>query len=141
MIEEISYNKKIFGYILKYKKKFGVNFLTPKKLSHQVGFIKHKSKHYIKPHKHFKNMRRIEYTSEVLIILKGRLRIDFYSNKEKYLFSKIIRKNDIIILNSGGHGFKVLDTVEMIEVKQGPYNIKKDKQIFDGIDDKIVKIK
>tara|TARA_B100001248_G_scaffold259929_1_gene247015 strand:+ start:768 stop:1193 length:426 start_codon:yes stop_codon:yes gene_type:complete len=141
MIEEISYNKKIFGYILKYKKKFGVNFLTPKKLSHQVGFIKHKSKHYIKPHKHFKNIRRIEYTSEVLIILKGRLRIDFYSNKEKYLFSKIIRKNDIIILNSGGHGFKVLDTVEMIEVKQGPYNIKKDKQIFDGIDDKIVKIK
>ena len=140
MIEEISYNK-IFGYILKYKKKFGVNFLTPKKLSHQVGFIKHKSKHYIKPHKHFKNIRRIEYTSEVLIILKGRLRIDFYSNKEKYLFSKIIRKNDIIILNSGGHGFKVLDTVEMIEVKQGPYNIKKDKQIFDGIDDKIVKIK
>ncbi len=141
MIEEISYNKKIFGYILKYKKKFGVNFLTPKKLSHQVGFIKHKSKHYIKPHKHFKNIRRIEYTSEVLIILKGRLRIDFYSNKEKYLFSKILRKNDIIILNSGGHGFKVLDTVEMIEVKQGPYNIKKDKQIFDGISDKIVKIK
>ena len=66
MIEEISYNKKIFGYILKYKKKFGVNFLTPKKLSHQVGFIKHKSKHYIKPHKHFKNIRRIEYTSEFL---------------------------------------------------------------------------
>ena len=27
----------------------------------------------------------------------------------------------------------------MIEVKQGPYNIKKDKQIFDGISDKIVK--
>jgi len=131
MIEEISHKKNIFGYILKYQKNFGVNFLTPKKLSHQVGFIKHKSKHTIKPHKHFKNLRKIEYTSEVLIILKGKLRVDFYSKNKKYLFSKIIKKNDIIILNSGGHGFKVLKTVEMIEVKQGPYNIKKDKKVFE----------
>jgi len=141
MIKEISYKKNIFGYIIKYQKNFGVNFLTPKKLSHQVGFIKHKSKHLIKPHKHFKNIRRIQYTSEVLIILKGKLRIDFYSNNKRYLFSKIIKKNDIIILNSGGHGFKVLETVEMIEVKQGPYNIKKDKEVFESIDDKSIKIK
>ena len=71
MIEPISYKGKTFGYIIKYTRKLGVNFLTPKKLSHQVGFIKHKSKHLIKPHKHYKNVRRIEYTSEVLIILKG----------------------------------------------------------------------
>jgi len=141
MIEEISHKKKIFGYILKYKKKQGVNFLTPKNLSHQVGFIKHKAKHLIKSHKHYKNIRRIEYTSEVLIILKGKLRVDFYSDKEKYLFSKIIKKNDIIILNSGGHGFKVIEAVEMIEVKQGPYNITTDKKVFDNINDNVVKLK
>ena len=45
MIQPISHKKKTFGYIIKYRKKFGVNFLTPKELSHQVGFIKHKSKH------------------------------------------------------------------------------------------------
>jgi hypothetical protein len=60
---------------------------------------------------------------------------------EKYLFSKIIKKDHIIILNTGGHGFKVLETVEMIEVKQGPYNIKKDKKVFKSIDDKLIKIK
>ena len=141
MIEEISHNKKKFGYILKYKKKLGVNFLTPKSLSHQVGFIKHKAKHLIKPHKHYKNVRRIEYTSEVLIILKGKLRVDFYSDKEIYLFSKIIRKDDIIILNSGGHGFKVIETVEMIEVKQGPYNLNSNKKVFNNIEDNVVKIK
>ena len=141
MIQPISHKKRIFGYIIKYRKKNGVNFLTPKELSHQVGFIKHKSKHVIKPHKHYKNIRRIEYTSEVLIILSGKLRVDFYNNKEKYLFSKVIKKNDIIILNNGGHGFKVLETVEMIEVKQGPYNIKTDKKVFNSIDDKSVKIK
>ena len=95
----------------------------------------------IKPHKHFKNVRRVEYTSEVLIILKGKLRVDFYSDAEKYLFSKIIKKNDIIILNNGGHGFKVLDTVEMLEVKQGPYNTKTDKKVFANVEDKLIKIK
>ena len=95
----------------------------------------------IKPHKHFKNVRRIEYTSEVLIILKGRLRVDFYSDREKYLFSKIIKKNDIIILNNGGHGFKVLNDVEMIEVKQGPYNINADKKLFKSVEDKYIKIR
>jgi len=141
MIEKIVHKKKVFGYLLKYQKKFGVNFLTPKKLSHQVGFIKHKSKHLIKPHKHFKNIRRIEYTSEVLIILKGKLRVDFYSNEEKYLFSKVIKKNDIIILNTGGHGFKVLETIELIEVKQGPYNTIKDKKVFDPVNDELINIK
>ena len=123
------------------KKKKGVNFLTPKNLSHQVGFISHKKKHIIKPHKHYKNIRRIEYTSEVLIILKGKLRVDFYTKTEKYLFSKIIKKNDIIILNTGGHGFKVLEPIEMIEVKQGPYNIKSDKKVFEAIEDSLIKIK
>ena len=141
MIEKISHKKKVFGYPLRYKKKLGVNFLTPKNLTHQIGFIKHKSKHLIKPHKHYKNIRRIEYTSEVLILLKGKLRVDFYSDKEKYLFSKIIKKNDIIILNNGGHGFKVLDTVEMLEVKQGPYNTKADKKVFANVEDKLIKIK
>lgn len=140
MIEKIFHKKQIFGYIIKYKKKSGVNFLTPKNLSHQVGFISHKKKHIIKPHKHYKNIRRIEYTSEVLIILKGKLRVDFYAQSEKYLFSKIIKKNDIIILNSGGHGFKVLEPIEMIEVKQGPYNIKSDKKIFEAIEDSLINI-
>ena len=90
--------------------------------------------------KHYKNIRRIEYTSEVLIILKGKLRVDFYTQSEKYLFSKIIKKNDIIILNSGGHGFKVLEPIEMIEVKQGPYNIKSDKKIFEAIEDSLINI-
>ena len=43
-------------------------------------------------------------------------------------------------MNNGGHGFRVLEDVEMIEVKQGPYNIKSDKKVFEPIDEKIVKL-
>ena len=39
------------------------------------------------------------------------------------------------MLVSGGHGFSVLEEVEMIEVKQGPYSGDADKKRFDGIGD------
>jgi len=140
MLEVIKNNNQILGYIIKYKKKIGVNFLTPKKLSHQIGFIKHKKKYIIKPHRHFKNFRKINYTSEVLLITKGKIRVDFYNQKEKYLFSRIIKKNEIVILIAGGHGFEVLKNCEIIEVKQGPYNQKKDKIVFKPINNKFLKI-
>ena len=92
--------------------------------------------HIILPHKHNKRFSKIEITTEVIIILQGILRVDFYDNKEKYLFSKKLYSNDIIMLSNGGHGFKILKDVKMIEVKQGPYSPIKDKVKFLNVDEK-----
>ena len=80
-------------------------------------------------------------TTEVILLLKGSLKIDFYNEKRKYLLSKILNEKDIVMLVNGGHGFKVIKDVEMIEVKQGPYNLIKDKVKFSGIYEKNIKIK
>ena len=45
------------------------------------------------------------------------------------------------MLVKGGHGFKVLKEVEMIEIKQGPYSLSKDKIKFENIDENKIKIK
>ena len=45
------------------------------------------------------------------------------------------------MLVHGGHGFKILKDVEMIEIKQGPYNLIKDKMKFENIDDSKIKFK
>jgi len=58
---------------------------------------------------------KIYDTSEVLVILDGSLKVDFYNNKRKYLFSKILSKNDIIILLTYGHGFKILKNCPQLE--------------------------
>ena len=123
------------------EKKSGVNFFTSKEATQQFGYIKHKKNHIIKPHNHKERLTRILKTTEVLLLLKGTLRVDFYDNKEKYLFSKIINEKDIIMLVNGGHGFKVLKDVEMIEVKQGPYILTSDKVKFKKVDEKKIKIK
>ena len=103
--------------------------------------MKHKKNHFIKPHKHNKRLTRILRTTEVIFLLKGTLRVDFYNDKYKYLFSKKINERDIIMLIHGGHGFKVLKNVEMIEVKQGPYSLASDKIKFKKVDEKKIKFK
>ena len=56
--------------------------------------MKHKKNYVIKPHLHLKRVNKIFYTSETIILLKGKLRIDFYDNRRKYLFSKILYSSD-----------------------------------------------
>ncbi len=143
MVEKIFHKKKLYALIVRarYRKKKGISFFTPNDTNQQFGYMKHNKGHKIKPHKHKKRTTKIFYTTEVIILFKGRLRVDFYDQRQKYLFSKIINERDIIMLVHGGHGFKVLKNIEMIEVKQGPYNLIKDKKKFNEIDEEKIKIK
>ena len=131
MIKHITYKSKILAIIIKGNQlnKKGINFFTNPKLNQQVAFMNHPKNHLIQPHTHKESLRKIKGTTEVLIILKGELKINFY-NKKKYIFSKIAKKNDIIVLLSGGHGFEVQKNCKMIEVKQGPYSKSEDKFKF-----------
>ena len=143
MIEKIYNQKKLYALIVRrnYQKKKGVNFFTDKESTQQFGYMNHKKNHIILPHRHNKRQSKILLTTEVLILLKGILRVDFYTDKEKYLFSKKLYANDLILLSDGGHGFKVLKDVKMIEVKQGPYSLSMDKVKFEKINEKKIKIK
>ena len=139
----IKYKKKLFAIVVsgKYRNKKGVTFFTPNTTTQQFGYMKHKKGYLINPHKHNKRLTKILRTTEVILLLKGVLRVDFYNQQKKYLFSKILKEKDIIMLVHGGHGFKVIKDVEMIEVKQGPYSLVKDKIKFNKIDEKKIKIK
>ncbi len=143
MIEKIKYKKKLFALIVrgKYRGKKGISFFTDNKAIQQFGYMNHKTNHIIKPHLHRKQTRKLLHTSEVILILKGVLRVDFYNNKKIYLFSKILREKDIIMLVHGAHGFKVIKNVQMLEIKQGPYINKLDKVKFNEIDETKIKIK
>ena len=143
MIEKIIYKKKLLALIVraKYRNKKGVTFFTPNESTQQFGYMKHKKKHIIKPHLHKKRVTKISYTTEVILIFKGKLRVDFYNYYKKYLFSKILKEKDIIMLVHGGHGFKVLKNIEMLEIKQGPYSLTKDKIKFEEVNEKKIRIK
>jgi hypothetical protein len=61
------------------------------------------------------------------------MRVDFYTPKRDYLCSRVLGAGDVILLAVGGHGFEVLEDLEMFEIKQGPYAGEGDKSRFSGI--------
>lgn len=109
----------------------GISFVTPDDYSQQLAYMHHPTGHVILPHIHNEVKREVLYTKEVLIIKKGKLRCDFYSNNQEYLESQIIETGDVILLVSGGHGFECIEETEMFEVKQGPYAGENDKVRFE----------
>jgi hypothetical protein len=85
--------------------------------------------------------REVHFTQEVLFLKRGKLRVDFYDEHQNYLESRILGAGDVILLATGGHGFEVLEEIEMIEVKQGPYAGDQDKTRFTGIDNASIVVK
>lgn len=136
MIEEIYNGEQLLSIIVRVKfKKEGVEFFTKNENTLQLGYmLKHKGDNII-PHIHNNIERKIAGTQEVLIIKDGKVRIDYFNNDKQYLESKIVEKGDVILLISGGHGFEILETSEIIEIKQGPYILVEDKSRFSFFDD------
>jgi len=112
----------------------GVKFFTPGSFSQQLAFMGHKAGKIIRAHTHNAVKREISLTQEVLVIKKGRIQVNFYDQKQNHFDSRILGAGDIILLSGGGHGFKVLEDLEMVEIKQGPYLNDGDKTCFDGIE-------
>ncbi len=142
MIECIKCANKIISIIVRSSfNKDGISFFTPNDFSQQLAFMKHHMGKIIEPHKHNPVARKVLFTNEVLFIRKGKLRVDFYDNEKTYIESKVLVTGDVILLVSGGHGFEVLEDIEMFEVKQGPYAGDQDKTRFDGIEGSKIVIK
>ena len=134
MFETIKVGDQLFAIIVSRDfDKSGIHFFTPNDLSQQLAYMRHPAGKVIDPHIHNPVHRNVQYTQEVLFIKRGRLRVDFYDNDQTYLESRILQAGDVILLATGGHGFEVLEEIEMIEVKQGPYAGDDDKTRFDGV--------
>lgn len=117
----------------------GINFITPGEYSQQLAYMHHPTGKVIDAHVHNIVHRNVVMTQEVLVLKKGKLRVDFYDSYKDYLESRILIAGDVILLISGGHGFKVLEEVEMLEIKQGPYAGDADKIRFESVaDDDVV---
>ena len=131
MIEKITNNEEIMGIIIKASfDHTGITFVTPNDYSQQLAYMHHPKGHVILPHVHNIVKREIYYTKETIIIKKGKMRCDFYTEEKEYVKSIIVETGDVLLLVSGGHGFECLEETQMIEVKQGPYAGENDKTRF-----------
>ena len=115
----------------------GITFFTEPDFSQQLAYMHHPAGKKIDAHIHKPLLRNVSYTQETLILKRGKLRVDFYDDQQTYLSSRTLGAGDVILLICGGHGFEVLEELEMIEVKQGPYAGDQDKVRFETTVSKI----
>ena len=142
MIEKIENKKKLLSIIIRanYESQ-GIEFFTPNSFSQQLAYMKRDKNYIITPHTHEKVQRNVQFTQEVLLVRKGKVRVDYYDDKNKYLESRILNQGDVVLLAYGGHGFEMIEDSEMIEIKQGPYIGKQDKINFETVNRKKLNIK
>ena len=107
-----------------------IDFLTPDTFGQQVAYMNRPKGEVIQSHIHEPISRTLIGTQEVLYIRKGRIRVDFYESDRSYVSSTILEAGDLMLLNTGGHGFEVLEDIDMIEIKQGPFAEGRDKTRF-----------
>jgi len=96
-------------------------FPTPPELELQVGFVVYQAGGVIPPHRHVPITRSIERTCEVIVVRKGRCEVDIYNDDRQVIATRELSTGDLIMIVSGGHGFRVLEDMILLEIKQGPY--------------------
>ncbi len=97
-----------------------------------MAYMHHEKGKTIDAHIHNHELRNVIQTQEVLVLHKGKLRVDFDMDEREYFGSKSLCVGDVILLACGGHGFEVLEEVAMIEIKQGSSLGERDKERFPG---------
>lgn len=131
MIKKIQHQGVLFAIIV--PKEFheeGISFLTDGNSLLEMGYMSHPAGHVIIPHAHPPFPRQTYGTQEVIFLKSGRVRVDFYSDRNVRVDSRELVGGDWIVLLAGGHGIELLEPSVLIEVKNGPYAGEKDKIRF-----------
>jgi hypothetical protein len=134
LIEKIEHEGRILAYIIpSTARPERTTFLTPPEDKQQVGFVVYPGGGTIKRHYHKPMKREIHGTSEVLVVRSGLCEVDLYDthgDERKLVTTKTLKTGDVLVLVSGGHGFRVKEDTVFLEVKQGPYLGMDDKEAF-----------
>src|SRR5262245_61715883 len=75
----------------------GIQFYTSNDLSQQLAFMSYSAGKVIPAHTHNPVHREVSYTQEALFIRKGKVRVDFFSQKQEYRTSRVLGVGDVIL--------------------------------------------
>jgi len=131
MIENITDKNKIIAVILynNYEEE-GIKYFSPPEYPLQMGYMKRPKGYEIQPHIHKPVLRKTSITQEVLVIKKGKIRVDFYSDGKERIQSRELSAGDTVLFAGAGHGLEIIEEAIIIEVKNGPFVEGLDKERF-----------
>lgn len=96
-------------------------FFSPAESSFQFGLLAHKAGFVEPPHYHKEVPRTISDLQQMFVVQRGIVAIELYSDDGEMIREITMHPGDAIVLIHGVHAIKVIEDMQCISVKQGPF--------------------
>lgn len=96
-------------------------FFSPPESSFQFGLLAHEAGFIEPPHYHKEFERTIKDLQQMFVVQRGVVDVDLYDDEGKIIETVRLKQGDAIVLIHGVHAIKVIEDMQCISVKQGPF--------------------
>ncbi|MCC7119853.1 MAG: hypothetical protein IT310_15110 [Anaerolineales bacterium] len=122
MIETIEYNGTRYAEIIRAESEVNkTTFFSPPESSFQFGLLAHEAGFFEPPHYHRAFTREINDLQQMFIVQKGMVAVQLYADDGKMFHEVVLKVGDAIVLIHGVHSLRVIEDMQCISVKQGPF--------------------
>ena len=134
MIEVIEHQGTRYAEVLRAGTKVEkTRFFSPAGSSLQFGLLAHGAGFVEPAHVHHPAKREIRDLQQMFVVQRGVVAVDFFGPGGRKVAEVTLRTGDGILLVDGAHSVRVLEDMQCISVKQGPFlgaeNDKKEIQV------------
>ena len=96
-------------------------FFSPADSSLQIGLLAHSAGYQEPPHYHHKVERVITDLQQMFVVQRGKVGVQFFTEDGALFREVVLGPGDAINLMHGAHAIRVLEDMQCISVKQGPF--------------------
>jgi hypothetical protein len=122
LVEEIAYEGKRYAEVIRADASVGkTTFFSPSESSFQFGLLAHEAGFIEAPHFHQPFSRTIDDLQQMFVVQRGVVAVELYADDGRKLREVILKVGDAIVLIHGVHAIRVLEDMQCISVKQGPF--------------------
>lgn len=105
-------------------------FFSPSESSFQFGLLAHEAGFVEPPHFHKAVKRTIDDLQQMFVVQRGRVAIQLFSDAGELLREIEMGPGDAIVLIHGVHAIRVIEDMQCISVKQGPFLGTENDKVF-----------
>jgi len=121
-VESIEYNGIRYAEVIWADTRFEeTKFVSPAESSFQFGLLAHKAGFVEAPHYHKALARQIDDLQQMFVVQRGIVAVEFYDDDGSVLREIMLHPGDAIVLIHGVHSIRVVEDMQCISIKQGPF--------------------
>ena len=130
MLEVVELKGKRYAEVLRSDAQVpSTRFFSPPGSSLQFGLLAHGAGFVEPAHIHHPVKREIQDLQQMFVVQRGVVAVDFFGTDGKKIAEVILKTGDGILLVDGAHSVRVLEDMQCLSVKQGPFlGAEKDKK-------------